>query len=502
MSPAIAILFLLVIAAVTYFSNKTTISSLEALTAHHLPAVDAAQRLRIHVASVEALVMRSLAYEGAGMKARQIEAIDKQLAQEFQTLKTDVARLKAASAGERAQRYAEVEKALENFLRISGETLDMKSGGLSSAAMVMNTGYRDTLRLNKLLDELVAEVEQDSRDQSAKVMETVHQASAAALAALLMAMGLSLAATGWCTRLITRPLSRAVDIARDVAQGNLSRRAEGAGGDATGQVLAALNGVTLKLSGMMTDIRRVAEQIDMASHEIAAGNRDLSNRTEQTVSSLQVTAATVEQLSTQMQHNSANALHANELAAQAAAVAREGGAVVGEVVQAMNDINDQSKRIGDIITVIDGIAFQTNILSLNAAVEAARAGDQGRGFAVVAHEVRALATRSADAAREIRHLITASAQQAGIGATKVQTAGQIMRRVVDSIQEVADLVSEIARANKEQATGVAGVNEAISRMDHNTQQNAALVEQAAAATATLQRQAEQLMASVSVFRTA
>jgi hypothetical protein len=249
-------------------------------------------------------------------------------------------------------------------------------------------------------------------------------------------------------------------------------------------------------------VRQGSESVSTASAEIAQGNNDLSARTESQASSLEETAASMEQLSATVKQNAHSAREANQLAANASLVAQNGGEVVGQVVHTMRDINESSRRIADIISVIDGIAFQTNILALNAAVEAARAGEQGRGFAVVASEVRALAGRSAEAAREIKSLISASVEKVEQGTSLVDTAGTTMTEVVSSIRRVTDLMGEIDSASNEQAMGVAQVGEAVSQMDQVTQQNAALVEEMAAAASSLKMQAQELVQTVAVFKLA
>jgi methyl-accepting chemotaxis protein len=292
----------------------------------------------------------------------------------------------------------------------------------------------------------------------------------------------------------------AVNIARAVAEGDLTTPIKLKAGD-TDSLLAWLQAMQQGLSTAVTDVRRGSDYVSHASAEIASGNQDLSSRTEQQASELQETAATMEQLGTTVRHNADNALQASQLAQSASAVAKQGGEVVERVVQTMKGINESSRKIGDIIGVIDGIAFQTNILALNAAVEAARAGEQGRGFAVVAGEVRSLAQRSAEAAKEIKTLIGASVDRVEQGSALVNQAGTTMHEVVDSIRRVTDIVAEISAASSEQSSGVAQVGQAISRMDQSTQQNAALVEQSAAAADSLQQQAQQLVSSVSVFKT-
>ncbi len=264
-------------------------------------------------------------------------------------------------------------------------------------------------------------------------------------------------------------------------------------------ITAAMFDMQNKISQVVAQVRNGSESVANASAEIAQGNQDLSARTESQASALEETAASMEELSSQVKHNADNARQANQLAASASNVAVRGGEVVSRVVDTMKEINDSSRRISDIISVIDGIAFQTNILALNAAVEAARAGDQGRGFAVVASEVRALAGRSAEAAKEIKSLINASVERVEQGTVLVDEAGTTMTEVVSSIRKVSDLVGEISSASSEQSAGVAQVGEAVAQMDQATQQNAALVEQMAAAASSLKSQAGELVQTVAVF---
>jgi methyl-accepting chemotaxis protein len=291
----------------------------------------------------------------------------------------------------------------------------------------------------------------------------------------------------------------AADVARQVAHGDLSLQVNVAGDDSH-SLMAKLRHMQRSLKDIVLDVRRNAENVASASAEIAQGNQDLSDRTEQQASALQETASSMEQLNATVKQNADNARQASELAMNASAVAVRGGEVVGQVVESMKDIHDKSRRISDIISIIDGIAFQTNILALNAAVEAARAGELGRGFAVVASEVRTLAQRSAEASKQIAGLINASVSRVEQGAALVDEAGATMQEVVDSIRRVNDIVAEISTASSEQSAGVAQVGDAILQMDQTTQQNAALVEQGAAAAQNLRERAEQLVRAVSVFR--
>jgi methyl-accepting chemotaxis protein len=304
------------------------------------------------------------------------------------------------------------------------------------------------------------------------------------------------------TRVTTQSMAAALRVAEAVAAGDLGTEVGAAGRDETGQLLRALAKMKDSLAQVVGTVRTNADSVASASAQIAQGNQDLSQRTEEQASALEETAASMEQLGSTVRHNADNARQANQLAQAASQVAVEGGQVVAEVVQTMKGINDSSRRIADIIGVIDGIAFQTNILALNAAVEAARAGEQGRGFAVVASEVRNLAQRSAAAAKEIKTLITASVEQVGQGTALVDKAGATMHEVVGSIQRVTDIMGEISAASAEQSAGVAQVGEAVGQMDQATQQNAALVEESAAAAASLKQQAQQLVQAVAVFKLA
>ena len=310
----------------------------------------------------------------------------------------------------------------------------------------------------------------------------------------------SIFAALWITRAITAPINQAVDVSRAVANGDLTVQFDASGNSETAQLLQALKDMQSGLVRVVSNVRHGSEGVAIASAEIAQGNQDLSGRTESQASSLEETAASMEQLGAQVRQNADSARQANQLAMNASTVAVQGGEVVGQVVETMKGINDSSRRIADIISVIDGIAFQTNILALNAAVEAARAGEQGRGFAVVASEVRSLAGRSADAAKEIKTLISASVERVEQGTALVDKAGETMTEVVSSIRRVTDIMGEISAASSEQASGVAQVGEAVTQMDQATQQNAALVEEMAAAASSLKSQANELVQAVAVFK--
>jgi methyl-accepting chemotaxis protein len=354
----------------------------------------------------------------------------------------------------------------------------------------------------RLLDEVGRKISAESTAIAAQAAASGRQATAVSL--VLMALVFCACAVGGVlfSRTITGPLGRAVAVAQAVAGGDLSVSLDARGQDEMAQLLKALQAMRDSLVRVVSNVRENADSVATASAQIAQGNLDLSSRTEEQASALQQTAASMDQLSTTVRTNADNARQASELAQGAAQVAVRGGGVVGDVVSTMKGIDDSSRRVSEIIGVIDGIAFQTNILALNAAVEAARAGEQGRGFAVVAGEVRSLAQRSADAAREIKTLIADSVQRVGQGSALVGEAGTIMEEVVASIQKVTGIIGEISHASSEQSAGVGQVTQAVGQMDAATQQNAALVEEGAAAAQSLKAQAAQLVQAVAVFRMA
>ncbi|MFG6486308.1 methyl-accepting chemotaxis protein [Roseateles sp. BYS78W] len=351
----------------------------------------------------------------------------------------------------------------------------------------------------------------DYRDYTSKHSEELLAQSAADYAiqrnllfgGCLVAFAAALVAGALITRSLTRALGAEPAVLSEavsrVADGDLSQSLDVERVDTT-SVLASLARMQSSLSGVVANVRANSESVATASSQIAQGNQDLSQRTEEQASALQQTAATMEELNTTVRNNTDNAKQANQLAQGASAIAAKGGEVVGQVVTTMQGISESSRKIGDIIGVIDGIAFQTNILALNAAVEAARAGEQGRGFAVVAGEVRTLAQRSAEAAKEIKGLIGRSVEQVEQGSVLVDQAGQTMGEIVGSIKRVSDIVAEISTASQEQSSGISQVGDAVGQMDQVTQQNAALVEEGAAAAESLKGQAQQLVQAVAVFK--
>jgi methyl-accepting chemotaxis protein len=398
---------------------------------------------------------------------------------------------------------AAVEPVVGKYFRAAEQAVDAAGiGGASATAngQALQAAFTELEGKMAVLSESIAKTGVEFENQA---KAGIGQAELSIGIALLAAAVSMAAAAIWMTRAMTRQLGGdpavAADLARCVAQGNLNGHVDLNPGD-TQSLMAQLATMQASLAKVVGNVRQNAEGVATASAQIAQGNQDLSQRTEAEASALEETAASMEELGSTVKQNADNATQANQLALGASTVAIKGGEVVSQVVETMKGINDSSRRIADIISVIDGIAFQTNILALNAAVEAARAGEQGRGFAVVASEVRSLAGRSADAAKEIKSLITASVERVEQGTALVDQAGATMKEVVSSIKRVTDIMGEISAASSEQSAGVSQVSEAVSQMDRVTQKNAALVEESAAAAESLKGQARQLVQAVAVFK--
>jgi methyl-accepting chemotaxis protein len=376
----------------------------------------------------------------------------------------------------------------------------VKSNKDEAIVLLLREAIPTTSKLQNTLEEFSDVQKMKSRKDGEAAEEAFHGARQLMLGLAACALALGGIIAWACTRSITVPMAEAVTIARTVAAGDLTGQIEVRSTDETGQLIQALKDMNDSLVGIVSRVRSGTDMIATASGQIASGNLDLSSRTEQQASSLEETASSMEELTSTVKQNADNARQANQLAISASCTAVQGGTVVAEVVQTMGAINASSKKIVDIIGVIDGIAFQTNILALNAAVEAARAGEQGRGFAVVATEVRNLAQRSATAAKEIKILIGDSVDKVDLGARLVDQAGSTMQAIVHSIKGVAEIMGEITAATQEQTAGIEQINQAITQMDEVTQQNAALVEEAAAAAGSLEDQAASLVETVSVFK--
>ena len=398
--------------------------------------------------------------------------------------------------------FARMQPVAQAFWEVGAANIEQISAGQKDAAFDTLVAKTIPAR-NKLLEALGSEKKRQGEWLARDLAEIDDQSTLMArlIVGMVALSGFVLLAAAW---MIANTLRRRVAVAQRVAdavrEGDLTATVKDDARDEFSPLLAGLAQMQSSLSEVVTTVRRNAESVATGSAQIAQGNQDLSGRTEQQASALERTASAMEQLGSTVRQNADNAQQANQLAMGASTVAVQGGDVVGQVVETMKGINESSKKIADIISVIDGIAFQTNILALNAAVEAARAGEQGRGFAVVAGEVRSLAQRSAEAAREIKQLITASVDRVEQGSALVDKAGHTMEEVVTAIRRVTDIMGEISTASAEQSAGVAQVGHSVTEMDQATQQNAALVEESAAAADSLRAQAQQLVQAVAVFK--
>ncbi|MGE5452330.1 MAG: methyl-accepting chemotaxis protein [Acidobacteriota bacterium] len=398
--------------------------------------------------------------------------------------------------------YEEIGQARKELLSTRAAVFEAKKAGDSAKAqMALNSGFLPAS--NKMLDLLQKLLQSQRRDidmQAAQIDSANNTGRLALMAFSLFALGAGAGLTIWLARTLTRPIQQAAAVSDRIAALDLSEHIESHGKDETGHLLQSLESMQASLKSLVTEVRHSTDSMKTASIEIATGNSDLSIRTEQTASNLQQTASSMEHLTNTVRQTAEAARVANQLAASAHHAATKGGEVVSHVVSTMDEINHSSRKIADIIGVIDGIAFQTNILALNAAVEAARAGEQGRGFAVVASEVRSLASRSANAAKEIKALIGTSVDKVETGARLVQDAGASMSDIVQSVQQVNDIIGEITAATTEQSDGIGQINTAVTQLDQMTQQNAALVEQSAAAAESMKDQAQRLADKVAAFK--
>ncbi|WP_255719357.1 methyl-accepting chemotaxis protein [Roseateles cellulosilyticus] len=388
------------------------------------------------------------------------------------------------------------------FLSSQAEFLKMvQAGDLAAARTLLLEKLRPhQLAYMKLLDEM-GDFQEKLMDRTAEsAFDTISRVTLLSIGGTLLGLAMAVVAGVVVTRSITRPVATVVDELKTVAGGDLTVNIVADRGDELGELQRALADTVGALRSVVGRVRQGVDSVTTASSQIAAGNQDLSSRTEQQASSLQETASSMEELTATVRQSADSARAASSLAAQASTAASRGGDVVGQVVGTMDDISTSSRKIVDIIGVIDGIAFQTNILALNAAVEAARAGEQGRGFAVVATEVRTLAQRSAEAAKEIKALIGASVERVEAGSRQVADAGHAMHEIVEQVRKVNDLIGEIASTAGEQSRGIDQINTAVTQMDQVTQQNAALVEESAAAASSLAQQADSLSKAVSAFR--
>ena len=395
---------------------------------------------------------------------------------------------------------AEIGKLVDQYARQADSAIDLSSIDPNTGVAAMQGADATFAALSKVMTEVVAQSEADSHASIAATQQQSRTTNLLLGALGTLVAGIAVSLSWLMQRKLVAELARAANVAHGVAEGNLNMDASSERIDEVGELMHALGAMTVQLNRSISTVLDSSESIRLASAEIATGNQDLAARTEQTATNLQRAASSTDQLTGTVRQSADAAHQANQLAVSASEVAVRGGVAVAQVVSTMEEINTSARRISDIIGVIDGIAFQTNILALNAAVEAARAGEQGRGFAVVATEVRSLAGRSAEAAKEIKNLIGASVAKVDSGSRLVADAGKTMTEIVSSVQRVSDIIGEISAASSEQSDGISEVNSAVMELDQMTQQNAALVEQSAAAAESLREQAQRLAQVVSTFK--
>ncbi len=495
----ILLLVLLAVVATAWWQLSAIGAATQEISRNWLPSVELVNKLNTGTSDVRIFEQRHVMAEDASAKAADEKALGDLLAELAKIKKSYEALI---SSAEERKLWEEFVAEYSRYSELTKKIFELSRKNESAQAAALLRGESRQLydKSSAILLELVDLNSRGARQESANVDAVQANANIVLSVAAVLASVFTVLAALWLIRSITRPLAQAVAAADRIASGDLSRQIDVQSKDETGLLLGALQRMQQSLVSTVSAVRQNAESVAMASEEIASGNNDLSSRTEQQASALEETAASMEELGTTVSQNADNAQQANQLAVSASTVAVQGGQVVAEVVETMKEINASSNKISDIISVIDGIAFQTNILALNAAVEAARAGEQGRGFAVVAGEVRSLAARSAEAAKQIKALITASVERVGQGTVLVDKAGATMTEVVSSIRRVTDIMGEISAASREQSAGVAQVGEAVTQMDQTTQQNAALVEEMAAAASSLNSQAGELVRAVAVFK--
>jgi methyl-accepting chemotaxis protein len=495
-----AVLLLTLVLGISNIASMNRVNQASSdLAQNWMPSVRAVMDLRSDVGELRRWELAHLLNDQASTMADYEKRIDSTLAL---LKKHRDAYEKLISSPEEKATAGEFDKNLAAFMIDHGKMMELSRANQKVEARDVAAGS-SAKTLGMITDNVnkLVKINVDGGDAASDdATKTFERARMSSIVLLVINIGVGMVLAMWVAKIVATPLQEAVSLARDVAGGDLTRSIDVKSACETGQLMQALKDMTNNLQSLVSQVRHGTDTIATASSEIASGNQDLSSRTEQQASSLEETASSMEELTSTVKQNADNARQANQLAQSASGIALKGGDVVGQVVGTMASINESSRKIVDIISVIDGIAFQTNILALNAAVEAARAGEQGRGFAVVASEVRNLAHRSAAAAKDIKQLISDSVEKVENGSALVNQAGETMNEIVTSITRVTDIMSEITSASVEQSAGIEQVNTAIVQMDQVTQQNAALVEQAAAAAESMQDQAARLSEVVSVFK--
>jgi len=499
-APVLAIAFLLGYGAISYGVLSQQNRALDDLAKKRLEGIAIAGDAQNDLADVHSGVYRLFTWIANLSEDRVKKAVSEQRGK-IDALVANLTRLRAQPHLTDTERST-IDAALPmiaKYRKLAEDAIDLSTIDVSTGAMMMQSADQQYMSVMKSMDELVSLQKKLAQEDYESAAAASRASIALLITILVVAAAASLAASLLMSRAIVRPLHVAIRSAERIAKGDLTADVQVRGSDETGDLLRALSEMNQNLRRLVGEVAGGAHMVADTSAQIAQGNQDLSQRTEEQASTLEETASSMEELTSTVSLNAQNARQASQLAMGASDVARKGGQVVGQVVSTMNGISQSSRKISDIIGVIDGIAFQTNILALNAAVEAARAGEQGRGFAVVAAEVRNLAQRSAGAAKEIKALIGESVDKVDAGAKLVDAAGNTMQEIVASVKKVSDLIAEIAAASEEQDAGIQQVNTAVTQMDQVVQQNASLVEEAAAATESMKSQAAALLQMVSRF---
>jgi methyl-accepting chemotaxis protein len=503
-APGLAIVFLILLGTISYSVLTYQNTSISELFNNRFANYQIASGSAQDISEVHSNVYRLFTWLG-NLKEEDINRITGEQKSKIDAVTQSISRFAGGSnmdANELKIAKVLVEK-LGKYRKDVDTAVEMSKVDFNMGISAMQTADSDFQVMIKDFDDLVQHEQQKAQENYQSSSAAFGKTLLVMIAILVFAVGISVGISLFMSRMIVRKIGGELDYAeqvvRQVSEGDLTVAVATKAKDQS-SLLFALKRMSENLTNIVTDVRNTTDMITTASKEIASGNNDLSQRTEEQASSLEQTASSMEELTSTVKQNAENAKHANQLAANASDIAVEGGLVVNEVVNTMTSISTSSKKIVDIISVIEGISFQTNILALNAAVEAARAGEQGRGFAVVASEVRNLAQRSAAAAKEIKTLIDDSVEKVDAGSKQVDKAGATMNEIVTAVKRVTDIMAEIAAASDQQSAGIEEVNHAIIQMDDVTQQNAALVEEAAAAAESMQDQAKALTVAVSVFK--